>query len=361
MGAAASAVRSLCGRHARALTIGASAGAVVALVALLVPRGHEFATALELAPMWVLLAAAALQLLALLVRTEAWHLCIRAAGGVAERGRVYRASGIGGVAMLVNGQVAVAARVAVLRRCAPSESPHIPALLAAELPILSIEAALAAIASFTLVGPLGLPWWLPLICLAAMVGVTYGLGSLARSRSHGAWRGIAIMRSAEGRTRIVGLILVAVFAQIGRNWLMLHAVGVDVSVFDATALLIAMVTLSQLPLGPSVGAAAAVLVLGPHGVAIAAAAGVLLTATGTAGALCFAGWALGDEIRTTVAGGWVWSRLARSRERAARVTTASLSAALAELDHHHLRTVELAAFGGLSRAQIGRTLFAGAV
>ena len=60
------------------------------------------------------------------------------------------------------------------------------------------------------------------------------------------------------------------------------------SLFDSIAVLIAMVTISQLPLGPSVGAAATVLILGAHGVATVAAAGVLLTATGTAGALCFA-------------------------------------------------------------------------
>jgi hypothetical protein len=86
-------------------------------------------------------------------------------------------------------------------------------------------------------------------------------------------------------------VLVAVLAQIARNWLMLRAVGVDASVLDATAVLIAMVILSQLPVGPSVGAAAVVVILGARGPAAAAAAGVLLTATGTAGALVYAAWA----------------------------------------------------------------------
>ena len=91
-------------------------------------------------------------------------------------------------------------------------------------------------------------------------------------------------------------MLVAVAAQILRNWLMLHAVGVDASLFDAIAVLITMVTLSQLPLGPSVGAAAVVLILGANGVAATAAAGVLLTVTGTAGALAFAAWAGADLL-----------------------------------------------------------------
>jgi hypothetical protein len=105
-----------------------------------------------------------------------------------------------------------------------------------------------------------------------------------------------VLRNLRGRNVVVALILVAVGSQIARNWLMLHAVGVDASVFDAIAVLIAMVTLSQLPVGPSVGAAAVVLILGADGVALTAAAGVLLTATGTAGALAYAGWAGIDRL-----------------------------------------------------------------
>jgi len=89
---------------------------------------------------------------------------------------------------------------------------------------------------------------------------------------------------------------VAVFGQIFRNWLLLHAVGVDASFFDAIAVLIAVVVLGQLPVGPSGGAAAAVLILGSQGVAAAAAAGVLMTVTGTVGGLCFAAWAGADRL-----------------------------------------------------------------
>jgi uncharacterized membrane protein YbhN (UPF0104 family) len=97
---------------------------------------------------------------------------------------------------------------------------------------------------------------------------------------------------------VVAFVLVAVFAQIFRNWMLLHAVGVHASFFDAIAVLIAVVTLSQLPTGPSVGAASAVLILGHDGVAATAAAGLLLTATGTIGGLCFAAWSGADHIFT---------------------------------------------------------------
>jgi hypothetical protein len=51
----------------------------------------------------------------------------------------------------------------------------------------------------------------------------------------------------------------------------LRGIGVHVSPLDAIAPLIAMFTLGQLPIGPTLGPAAAVLILGSHGVATAAA------------------------------------------------------------------------------------------
>src|SRR4029453_14221162 len=40
---------------------------------------------------------------------------------------------------------------------------------------LAVEAALAALTSFTLIGPLGLPWWLPIIGVAAIATASAGL------------------------------------------------------------------------------------------------------------------------------------------------------------------------------------------
>jgi hypothetical protein len=279
------------------LTTLAGAIAVCAVLAyVLADRREEFGTALASAPLWILLVATALQLLALVSRTESWRICVAAAGGTVGRRCLYRAASFGYLGSQLNSQIGTAARIGALRRAAPEECPRVPALIAAEVPILAIEAGLAALASFTLVGPLGLPWWLPLLLLGVAVLVVAGLRDVARRWREGFWSGLAVLRSAQGRAGIVALVLVAVFAQIARNWLMLDAVGVEASVFDATAVLIAMVTLSTLPVGPSVGAAAVVLILGVDGPALAAAAGVLLTATGTLGALAYAGWAGLDRL-----------------------------------------------------------------
>jgi uncharacterized membrane protein YbhN (UPF0104 family) len=241
-----------------------------------------------------------LHVMALLARSEAWHVTIEAAGGRVERRILFRASSMQSLGSLVNGQLGAAARIVALRRSSPELCPQVPTLIAAEFPILAVEVALAAVSSFTLVGPLGLPWWSPLIAAAVIAVGGAGLRRLALCPGRELWRGLAVVRSLRGGGRVVGWVLVAVFAQIFRNWLLLHAVGVDASFFDAIAVLIAVVTLGQLPVGPAVGAAAAVLILGSDGVAATAAAGVLMTATGTAGGLVFIFWAAADRL---------WARL----------------------------------------------------
>ena len=273
-----------------------SLAAAALLVLLLSGRREEFSAALSSAGGWVLALAALLQIVALLVRSEAWHLTIGAAGGNVERRILYRASSVQVLGSLINGQLGVAARIAALRRSSPTVCPQVPTLIAAEFPILAVEATLAVLASFTLVVPLGLPWWLPLVGLPVIALGSAGLRHLALRKGRELWKGLAVLRSLRGGGQVIALVMVAVFAQIFRNWLLLHAVGVDASFFDAIAVLIAVVTLGQLPVGPSVGAAAAVLILGGDGVAAAAAAGVLMTVTGTVGGLCFAAWAGADRL-----------------------------------------------------------------
>jgi uncharacterized membrane protein YbhN (UPF0104 family) len=290
-------LRSWLRSHPTAVTLAGSLVVAGALALGLWGKRGDFATALGLAPLWILAAAMALHVVWLVARSEAWHVCVGAAGGQVSRRRLYRAASLGYLGNTFNGQFGLAVRIAALRRSAPVESPAPTVLIAAELPIVVVEVSLAALTSFTLVGPLGFPWWAPLLCLGFGVAVIAGLTHVARERRDGFWKGFAVMRGLQGRSSIIGLVLFAVCAQIARNWLVLNGIGVDSSVLDATALLIGVALIGLLPVGPSVGAAAAVVILGANGVAASAAAGALLTATGVLGALCFASWALFDRLR----------------------------------------------------------------
>ena len=283
--------------HPVAVTVAGSTIVAVALVIGLWNKRADFAAALGDAPWWMLAGAIALQIVWLLLRSEAWHVCVNAAGGIAGRRRLYRAAAIGYLGNLFNSHFGMGVRIAALRRSAPAESPNVSVLIAAEMPIIVVEIALAAICSFTLIGPLGIAWYVPLIFLGVAAVICAGFMRLAHVKSKGFWAGLRVMRGLRSRHTIIALVIFAVSAQVARNWLVLQGLGVDISVFDSMALLIGAAVFGLLPVGPTLGVATAVVILGSNGVAITAAAGALLTATGAVGALCFAAWALFDRLQ----------------------------------------------------------------
>jgi hypothetical protein len=148
-----------------------SIAASAALGVVLIGKWGELKTGVTGAPIAIAAAAVGLQVLALVSRSEAWHRCVRAGGGTVGRRTLFRASSMGFVGGLLHTQLGTAARIAALRRSAPEESPRIAPLLTAEVPIMVVEGLLAALASVTLIAPLGLPWWAPLVVLAGALAL----------------------------------------------------------------------------------------------------------------------------------------------------------------------------------------------
>jgi hypothetical protein len=283
--------------------------ATAALLAfLLAGRRHGFAAALSGPAVWVLAVTALLQIVALLVRSESWHLTIQAAGGTVDRRVLYRASSIQVLGSVINGQLRVAARIAALRRSSPAVSLEVPTLIAAEFPVLAVEATPAALTSFTLVAPLRLPRGAsarrPCGDRDGQCGLRISPFARAASCEEASRCSVACaaeaVRSASCRLPCSHRSSALAAAARGRRRCL---------VLRCDRVLIAVVTLGQLPVGRGVGAAAAVLILGSDGVAAAAAAGVLTPVKGTVGGLCFAGWAGADRL---------WSGSRRARLRRAR-------------------------------------------
>lgn len=284
-------------RHPVAVTVIGTLVVGVALAIGLWGKRQEFAAAFTSASAGLLAVAIGLQVIWLIARSEAWHVCVAAAGGSVERRRLYRAASLGYLGNQFNSNFGLGVRIAALRRSAPEDSPPPSVLITAELPIVVVEIALAAILSFTLIGPLGVPWWVPLLALAVAGAAIGGAGRFVRNRREGFWRGLDVLRGLASRNVIIGLVMFATGAQVVRNLVVIEGLGIDISVLDAVALLIASAAVGLLPVGPTLGAATAVLILGSNGVAVVAAAGALLTATGAVGALLFAGWAIADRLR----------------------------------------------------------------
>ena len=82
-------LRSFARRRQSLLTVLGSLITAAILVVLLAGRRDEFMTALSSAPAWVLVVTVLLQVLALVSRSEAWHLTIGAAGGDVDRRTLY--------------------------------------------------------------------------------------------------------------------------------------------------------------------------------------------------------------------------------------------------------------------------------
>lgn len=290
-------------RRRIAVSVGGTLVVAALLAYMLAGRAAQFSAAVRTAPITLVALSVLLQIGALLTRTEAWTICVRAAGGTVRRRVLFRSAAFGCIASIVNGSVGMAVRIASVRRAAQQTTPRAPALVAAEVPIITVELVLVAIFSFTLVAPLGVPLWVPALIIALMAGLVAVLHRVSHRHRTGLGAGLAVLRM-KGRGRLIAFALLAVCAQVLRNWLMLRAIGVHVSIFDSMALLIVMFTVGQLPIGPSTGPAATILILGAHGVAATAAAGVLVTLTGIIGSLIFAAWAISDRIidrRRTIA------------------------------------------------------------
>jgi uncharacterized membrane protein YbhN (UPF0104 family) len=297
-------IRNWVRNHPTAVTLIGSSIVLAALIVGLWGKRADFAAAFTSASWLVLAAAIGLQVIWLVARSEAWHVCVGAAGGAVGRRRLYRASAVGYLGNLFNANFGLAVRIAALRRSAPADSPKAKVLVAAELPIIVVEIALAALLCFTLVGPLGVAWWIPLTVTAGAALVIGAISWFVRERREGFWKGLEVMRGLRSRNRIIALVVFAVSMQVVRNWLVLDGLGVDISVLDSVALLIATAALGLLPVGPALGAACAVMILGSNGVAVVAAAGALLTATAAVGALCFATWAAVDRFRPAATASW---------------------------------------------------------
>ena len=222
--------RAFVKRHPVGVTIVGTLTVATAIAYGLWDKRDAFASALTDASWWILGLAILLQVIWLIARSEAWHVCVDAAGGSVNRRRLYRASSVGYLGNLFNSHIGMGVRIAALRRSAPKESPNVSALITAEMPIIVIEIALAAICSFTLVGPLGLPWWLPLVFVGAGAAIVGAITRLSRGHREGFWKGLAVMRGLGMRNRIIALVVFATGAQVVRNWLVLEGLGVDVTV-----------------------------------------------------------------------------------------------------------------------------------
>jgi uncharacterized membrane protein YbhN (UPF0104 family) len=256
---------------------------------------HAFAHAVKDVSYGTLLLAAGIHVLSLLARSEAWSASVRAAGGKLGRRESYQVASLGFAANVMSPSLGTAMRIWAARTAARDRAPSARTLLAAELPVFAMHTLVTAAMSFALVGRLGAPLWLPPTCFAVAAALLFALCRASRS-ARGPWRGLAALRDGATSTRIGASVVAISTCETLRNLLLLRAVGVHAGPLDAMALLVGAGVIGVLPIGPGGSASAAMLLFGAAGVGPAAAAGVLLTATGFTADLGYAAWGAGDML-----------------------------------------------------------------
>jgi hypothetical protein len=165
------------------------------------------------------------------------------------------------------------ARVALLRRLAPVETPHPAHVAVADVPIFLLEVA-GASALLALTGA----WWAPPAAVVLLVGARLAAGRRAT-------RGLAVLADVRRRAALAAIVACVVACGLARVWVALAVMHLDASPAAAAAAFAALGVFGLLPLGPSAPPGALLLVSGGAG---ALAAGLALSATSIFAVLVYA-------------------------------------------------------------------------
>jgi hypothetical protein len=245
-----------------------------ALVALCVVRRDALGDAIATVPAAALVALAGLHLVSLVARSEAWRLSLAAiAGAPPSRAAIHAANAGAFVAGSLEAHAAMPARVALLRRLAPRETPHPAHVAVADVPIFLLEVA-GASALLALTGA----WWAPPGAVAVLVAARLAAGRRAT-------RGLAVLADVRRRAALAALVGCVVACGLARVWVALAVTHLDASPAAAAAAFAALGVFGLLPLGPSAPPGALLVVSGGAG---ALAAGLALSATSIAAVLLYA-------------------------------------------------------------------------
>lgn len=271
-------------------------GALAVVCYLMLTRGGALLGALAAVPPWVLGGAVAAHLLTLMLRTEAWRTVLRAAGGARlEPPAVHAANAGAFLAGTVQGQAAMPARVALLRRFGGEEAPTVAQIALADAPIVMFEVCAAAVLAAVGSTAVGLiPAWAPWAMLGGALAILAVLRLLyARFHDHKLAAGLGVLADPHLRNRLA--VLVAGFTAMAFLRTLIVMVGFDLPTDPAHVCLVlfTMGAVGLLPLGIGTGPTAMVAALGTTSLVTAAAAGTVVSAATVLAVLIYAGavWA----------------------------------------------------------------------
>jgi hypothetical protein len=255
-------------------------------------RGETVLDALYTVPGWAIAAAVTAHLLTLVLRTEAWRTVLRGTGAKSIDYRSLHAANAGAfLAGTVQGQAAMPARIALLRRYGGKESPEVSQIALADAPIVLYEvcttALLAAVGS-TAVGMI--PMWVPWVLLAAALGALLALRLVyGRLRNSRLVAGLGVLADPALRSRLAVLVGGFTAMALIRTWIVLAGFGLPTDPAHVCLVLFTMGAVGLLPIGVGTGPAATVAALGTTNLAAATGAGMVVSTATVLAVLIYAG------------------------------------------------------------------------
>jgi len=260
-----------------AAVIGLTVG-IVGILYLIHSNAHQVGIGLHRVSLTAFILLCLTLVPSLLLRAEIWYHVLSSTGVRPPRKAVYTAASYSFAVNNINTVLGAATKIALLRRLAPTSSPTISQQAAAELPLAWIEASLAAVLIAATAATLDLPIWLAPLIILLTIGFLFFLRIWERrSERYATAKGLAIVSSPRQLFLTVALMACTYLIQLARMALVLHAVGITPQPFLVASAFVAGGILGTLPIGPSSNPAALAAVYSAHDVALALAAGVVLT------------------------------------------------------------------------------------
>jgi uncharacterized membrane protein YbhN (UPF0104 family) len=281
--------------------------AVIVLVVVLWSRAGDIAEAWELISTRALVALAALHLIALILRADAWGRCVDAAGAPIEPRLLHSTSALRFLAdTIVPTYIGAWVRIGLVRRYdaaraaqpGASPTPTIGQMFTADALLLLVEAALTVglIVIAVLTSPLQW-WWIVVFALGVLLLILVARWVFRRFEEREFAKTARVLHESTERYRLAALLAVVLTIQPLRFYIAFKALGLEPTASDALLAFLLTTVFNALPIGPGPSsiAASAALFAG-EGVDRAATAGIVLLGTAIVAALVYSIYGAVDLI-----------------------------------------------------------------
>lgn len=282
--------------------------AIAVLIALLWPHFDEIGEAWKLISVRAAVALVVLHLIALLLRAEAWGLCIDAAGAPIERSLLHSSSSLRFLAdTIVPTYIGAWVRIGLVRRYdAPraakpgaSPTPTIGQMFTADGVMLLVEAVITIGLIIAAVLTSSLEWWWVFV-FAAAVGVLLLIVRwvFRRYKDREFAQTARVLQNSNQRYKLAALLAVVLTLQPIRYYIAFKALGLDPSMSDALLAFLLTTVFNALPIGPgpsSIAASAAL--FANEGLDKTASAGLVLLASAIVAAAVYSIYGAFELVR----------------------------------------------------------------